>query len=155
MALKIIPFEPKYANLFRDLNLNWLEKFFFVEEKDKELLNDSQKFIVDKGGFIFMATLNSEVVGCYSLQPYSDSVFELGKMAVAEGYQGQKIGQLVLQHAISFAKTSNWDALVLYSSTKLPTALHIYRKYGFEHIALEKDLPYKRSDVKMILNLKQ
>ncbi len=101
-----------------------------------------------------MATLHSKVVGCYSLQPYADAIYELGKMAIAEEYQGQKFGQQLLQHAISFAKTSNWDALVLYSSTKLPSALHIYRKYGFKHIALEKDLPYKRSDVKMKLDLK-
>lgn len=155
MTLKIIPFEQKHANLFRDLNLNWLEKFFFVEEKDKDLLNNSQKFILDKGGFIFMATLNSEVVGCYSLIPYSGAIYELGKMAINENYQGKKLGQQLLQHAVSFAKANNWDALVLYSSTKLPTALHIYKKNGFKEIPLEKNLPYARSDIKMKLSLKQ
>lgn len=154
MTLKIIQFESKHANSFRDLNLNWLEKFFFVEEKDKDLLNNSQKFILDKGGFIFMATLNHEVIGCYSLIPYSDSIYELGKMAVREHCQGQKFGQQILQHAISFAKANNWDALVLYSSTKLPTALHIYKKHGFNDIPLENNLPYARSDIKMKLNLK-
>jgi len=55
--------------------------------------------------------------------------------------------------AIAFAQQQNWDKIILYSSTKLPTALYIYKKYGFKTIDLEKDLPYARSDIKMELNL--
>ena len=72
-------------------------------------------------------------------------------MAVAPDYQGLKIGQQLLSFAIDFAKKNNWVAITLYSSSKLPTALHIYRKYGFKDVVLEKDIPYARSDVKMEL----
>ena len=37
MSFIIRPFERKYARYFRELNEAWLEKYFFVEEKDKEI----------------------------------------------------------------------------------------------------------------------
>ena len=153
MHINIIPFEQKHAKAFKNLNLNWLERYFHVEDKDKELLENCQESIIDIGGYIFLAEANNEIVGCFSLIPYETNVFELGKMAVDPNFQGFKIGQQLLTHAIDFAKQQQWNAIVLYSSTKLDTALHVYRKYGFKDVALEKDLPYIRSDVKMKLNL--
>lgn len=50
--LKIVPFEEKYKDIFKQLNLAWLELYFYVEAKDKELFNDCEKFIIDEGGFI-------------------------------------------------------------------------------------------------------
>jgi len=155
MSLKIIPFESRYACYFKDLNIAWLEKYFHVEPKDDVLLSDCENSILGVGGYIFMAEYKSEIVGCFSLIPYKENNYELGKMAVDPNYQGLKIGQKLLEYAIQFAKDNQWDVLTLYSSTKLPIALHIYRKYGFKHIELEKDLPYVRSDVKMELLLNQ
>lgn len=153
MSLKIIPFESKHACYFKDLNIAWLEKYFYVEPKDEILLGDCENAILGIGGYIFMAEYESAIVGCLSFIPYKGNHFELGKMAVDQDYHGLKIGQQLLSFAIDFAKKNNWDAITLYSSTKLPTALHIYRKYGFKDVELEKDLPYARSDVKMELNL--
>ena len=153
MSLKIIPFESKHACYFKDLNIAWLEKYFYVEPKDEVLLSDCENSILGIGGFIFMAEYENAIVGCFSLIPYKENHFELGKMAVDLRYQGLKIGQQLLSFAIDFAKKNNWDALTLYSSTRLPRALYIYHKYGFQHVELEKDLPYARSDVKMKLVL--
>jgi ribosomal protein S18 acetylase RimI-like enzyme len=41
--------------------------------------------------------------------------------------------------------------IILYSNTKLETAIALYRKLGFKEIPL--DGPYKRSDIKMELLL--
>ncbi|TMM57000.1 GNAT family N-acetyltransferase [Maribacter algarum] len=153
MSLKIFPFESKYAGHFKDLNIAWLEKYFYVEPKDEVLLSDCENSILGVGGYIFMAEYENAIVGCFSLIPYKNNHFELGKMAVDTNYQGLRIGQQLLSFAIDFAKKNKWEAITLYSSTKLPTALHIYRKYGFKDVELEKDLPYARSDVKMELNL--
>jgi len=151
MCVNIVPFEPRYATNFRDLNMAWLEKYFYVEAKDIVLLERSQESIIDKGGFIFLAEYRDTIVGCFSLIPFKKKFFELGKMAVDPDYQGLKIGQKLLDFAISFAKENHWDGLVLYSSTKLDVALHIYRKYGFKEVELEKDNPYERGDIKMEL----
>ena len=153
MPLKIIPFKPKLAINFKDLNLQWLEKYFFVEPKDIELLNDCEKSIINKGGKIFFAEYQGTIVGCFSFIKLGDNNYELGKMAVDPQYQGLKIGQQLLTFAVEYARNNNWRRIVLYSSTKLDAALHIYRKYGFKEVVLEENLPYARSDIKMELNL--
>jgi len=154
MAIAIIPYESKYAKDFKNLNIAWLEKYFYVEEKDIFLLNNCEKAILNKKGHIFFATYHGKIAGCFSFILNEDSIYELGKMAVDPKYQGLKIGQELLKFAIAFGKKSDWDKIILYSSTKLPHALYLYKKYGFEEIELEKNLPYARSDIKMELLLK-
>ena len=92
MSLSIIPFKACFATRFMDLNVAWLEKYFYVEPKDKVLLENCEANIIDKGGFIFFAQYNDEIVGCFALIKLGDGVFELGKMAVDPEYQGLKIG---------------------------------------------------------------
>ena len=153
MSLQIIPFNPKYIKNFRDLNVAWLLKYFHMEPKDVELLENCKKSIIDKDGHIFLAEYKAEIVGCFSFIKLNETVYELGKMAVDPKYQGLNIGQELLKYSIDFAKSKQWNKIVLYSSTRLDAALHIYRKYGFKDVALEKQLPYTRSDVKMELEL--
>lgn len=154
MDIKVIPFEQNHESHFRDLNVAWLKKYFHIEPKDKELLNNSKEVIIDTGGFIFMATYNMIVVGCFSFIKLASNHYELGKMAVDEKHQGLGIGQKLLKFALDFAEENAWQKITLYSSTKLPHALYLYKKYGFIEIELEKDLPYERSDIKMELILK-
>ncbi|WP_282050265.1 GNAT family N-acetyltransferase [Maribacter aquivivus] len=151
--LSIVPYEPKYTQKFKDLNIAWITEYFKVEAKDKELLEHSQSTIIDKGGFIFMGLWNNEPVGCFALIKKTDNRYELGKMAVDKTYHGLQIGQKMLSYAITFSKNKNWETLELYSSTKLDTALHIYKKFGFKNIPLEDNLEYLRSDIKMELTL--
>lgn len=146
-------FEAKHREIFRDLNLAWLQRFFYIEEKDRELLDECDRFIIDKGGYIFIGLWKQKPVSCYALLNQGNGNFELGKMAVDENFQGLKIGQQMLAHAIDFGKRNHWKKIELYSSTKLDTALHIYRKYGFRKVILENNSPYARSDIKMELIL--
>lgn len=69
-------------------------------------------------------------------------------MAVAEKAQGYKIGTLLLEHCVEFAKEKQIKTLLLYSNTQLKSAIHLYRKYGFSEIDLESGL-YERADIKM------
>ncbi|WP_339728747.1 GNAT family N-acetyltransferase [Maribacter stanieri] len=151
--LTIVPFETKYTQNFKNLNIAWITEYFIVEDKDRELLETSQYSIIDKGGYIFMGLWKNEPVGCFALIKKTDKRFELGKMAVNKSHHGLQIGQKLLMYAIDFAKNKNWDTLELYSSTKLDTALHIYKKYGFINVPLEDNLEYLRSDIKMELTL--
>ncbi|MBM1107407.1 GNAT family N-acetyltransferase [Aurantibacter crassamenti] len=152
-SLKIIPFEPQYARNFLDLNTIWIEKYFHVEQKDKELLEDCEKNIINKGGFIFFAKYDETIVGCFCFIKLTDKCFELGKMAVDENYQGLKIGQKLLNYAIEHAKAHNWKQIILYTSAKLPIAQHIYKKAGFNEVVIGDNLDYARSELKMELNL--
>ncbi|MDO6491551.1 MULTISPECIES: GNAT family N-acetyltransferase [unclassified Cellulophaga] len=152
--LTFIPFQPKYAKTFKKLNLEWIKKYFEVEEKDIELLNKCEENIINKGGYIFFAKIDDTIVGCVAYIKIKENVYELGKMAVNEDYQGKRIGQALLDYAIDFAKKEHWQQVILYSSVKLKNALHIYKKIGFVEIPIEPDVVYKRSSIKMELNLK-
>ncbi len=153
MSLKIIPFRTGLAKNFKDLNVDWLQRYFHLEPKDVVLLENCEDSIINKGGHIFFAQWEEAIVGCFSFITMGDKIYELGKMAVDPNYQGFKIGQALLSFAIDYAKQQHWKKIVLYSSTKLKTALHIYEKYGFMEIELEKEIPYTRSDIKMELIL--
>ncbi|CAM4259639.1 GNAT family N-acetyltransferase [Zobellia nedashkovskayae] len=153
MSIKIIPFKPAYAPIFKELNQKWIEQYFTIEPKDLYLLGNCQEHIIDKGGYIFFAKKEDTITGCFALLPVSNTTFELGKMAVSTEFQGLKIGQKLLSFAIKFAKEQCWETLILYSSTKLDNALHIYKKFGFEEVPIERNLDYARSDIKMQLTL--
>ena len=48
--MEIVEFEPHHAEAFRVLNEAWISKYFVLEPKDREVLNDPQGKIIDKGG---------------------------------------------------------------------------------------------------------
>ncbi len=152
MSIQIIPFEAQYATIFYQLNIDWLEKYFYVEDYDKKVLQNPQSTIIDNGGFIFFAKLNDKIVGTYALINQKNG-FELSKMGVSAEFQGLKIGQQLLQHCIEFSKNKGWKKIMLYSSRKLKPALHLYYKYGFKEVDLEKNVIYNRADIKMELDL--
>jgi len=152
--LKIIPFDNKFSKEFYLLNREWLETYFYVEAYDEEVLSKPNDYIINKGGYIFFALLNSKIVGTYALMPLKiEGGFELTKMAVSPSLRGQKIGQQLLEHCISYAKTNQFKRLLLYSSTKLENAIYLYRKFGFKEIAVEENCPYERCDIKMEVDL--
>ena len=146
--MEIVGFEPGLAKEFKDLNIAWLQKYFEVEPADKKVLNDPQKEIINKSGFIFFAKCGNTMAGTVSLLKLNEDVFELAKMAVAESWQGKKIGNLLMEYCIDFAKKLDAAKLVLYSNRKLLPALHLYKKFGFIEVPLENS-EYKRSDIKM------
>ena len=150
--LEIIAYQPEYAADFYNLNVEWLEKYFYVEPYDKKVLSNPQKYVIDPGGFIFFAKLNSEIVGVVSLINQK-TFFELSKMAVSPKYQGLKIGQKLMDFCIQFAKNKNWDSITLYSHRKLVPAITLYKKIGFKEVPLEENSHYERSDIKMLLEL--
>ena len=149
--IEIVAFRKEFTTHFYELNLEWLETYFYVEDFDREVLSNPQKYIIDPGGFIFFAVENEQVLGTVALMKHSDRVFELTKMAVLPNQRGRKIGQRLLTHCIDFGRQMNFEALILYSNRKLENAIHIYRKHGFEEIPVEANSPYVRSNIKMKL----
>lgn len=153
MEISIVSYMPKFRQAFYDFNIEWLETFFYVEDFDKEVLGDPDRYILDPGGEIFFAVQNDEAIGTVALMPYEEGIYELTKMAVSPEHRAKKVGQLLMQHCIDFTRKKGFNGLLLYSNIILANAIYIYRKYGFKEIEMEKDSPYDRSNIKMILHL--
>ena len=151
-GVEIIEFSEELSEPIKTLNYDWLEKYFRVEEGDVVSLSNPQKYIIDKGGHIFYAQLDGEIIGTASLLKKTETVYELGKMAVNEKAQGHGVGKILLEHCLDIAKQKQITTLILYSNTILQSAIHLYRKYGFKEIELESGL-YERANIKMEKNL--
>ena len=143
------------ATAFRTLNEEWITRYFTLEAKDRETLNDPVHSILLKGGHIFMAYADTEVVGCVALIPMQDGIYELSKMAVSPHLRGRGIGRRLLQHAIAQARGLDAKSLFLGSNTRLKNAVHLYESVGFRHVKPESlpPMPYSRADVFMEMPL--
>ena len=150
--LQIIAYQPAYAKKFYDLNAAWLKKYFYVEPYDEKVLSNPQKYVIDSGGFIFLAKHNNEIVGVVALINQK-TFFELSKMSVLPKYQGLKIGEKLMHFCIEFAKSKDWKSITLYSHRKLVPAINLYKKVGFKEVEIEKEVHYERANIKMLLNL--
>jgi GNAT superfamily N-acetyltransferase len=147
-GLHIIDFNERLSPHFKQLNVAWLQKYFVVEPIDEEMLGNPKHYIIDKGGAVFFAALDGEIVGTFALMKSGEAEFELGKMAVDESLQGKKIGHKMLEFAIQKAGELGARTLILFSNTKLLPAIHLYKKFGFIEVPLQNS-EYKRSNIKM------
>tara|TARA_B100001758_G_C17905953_1_gene351108 strand:- start:42 stop:509 length:468 start_codon:yes stop_codon:yes gene_type:complete len=150
MDLNIIDFEKKLEKDFYNLNIEWLKKIFIVEKYDEEILSNSKKYIIDKGGEIFFAKTKDEIIGTVALMPTSEKdIFELSKMAVKPNYRNKGVGKQLLKKCVKFSKYKGLKSLILYSNKKLKNAIYLYEEYGFTEVILEKNPPYMRANIKM------
>ncbi|HRH60805.1 MAG TPA: GNAT family N-acetyltransferase [Chitinophagaceae bacterium] len=150
--IEIIPFEAKYADDFIQINLEWLDANHFTEPHDLLQLEHAQTEIIDKGGCIFLAKEGEQIVGSAALAYEGDGVYELAKMGVRPAFQGRGISKLLLEACLQAAKNLNAKKVILFSNSKLTTAITLYGKYGFKHVPVA-DSHFTTADVKMELSL--
>ena len=116
------------------------------------MLDNPQEEILNKGGFIFLAWQDDEIVGTAALLNEGNGVFELAKMAVVSRSQGLGISRLLIDKCLQTARDSGVRRIYLQSNSQLTTAIHLYEKYGFKHIPVVNS-HYHTADVMMELML--
>lgn len=150
--LEIIEYEERYHEDLKRLSLEWLMKYDLLEPEDEKILNFPKEAALDRGGFIFFARYNGEIVGTASLIKSGSDTFELAKLAVTEKYQGLSIGKRLIEKCLYTAKKEQVAKVILYTNHKLTTAIHLYRKYSFKEVE-DFNSKYLESDMKMELLL--
>jgi DNA-binding MarR family transcriptional regulator/GNAT superfamily N-acetyltransferase len=153
--VKIVDYQPKYQKAFRDLNEEWISKYFKMEEADYKALDNPKGYILKNGGHIYVALYDDVPVGVCALIKMDDPVydFELAKMAVSPLAQGKNIGWLLGQAVIKKAKLLGASKLYLESNTILAPAINLYHKLGFQKV-VGHATPYERCNIQMELLLK-
>ncbi len=126
------------AHAFRTLNEEWITRYFSLEAKDVETLNDPENTILRKGGRIFVARSPAGTVGCVALMAMGDGVYELSKMAVDPALRGHGLGRRLLAYAIAEARSMGARSLFLGSNSRLQNAVHLYESAGFRHVPRER-----------------
>jgi len=152
--VKIVAYQKKYKRDFKLLNKEWLETHFTVEPIDKRMINSPEEEIINKGGEIFFALLDNEVVGTCAVIKVDRKTYELAKMAVTEKVQGMQVGKKLGLTVVGFAVSKRAKKLVLDTNHKLMAAMQLYRKLGFITVPFEYDEKYERELIRMELNLR-
>ncbi|MDQ3142610.1 MAG: GNAT family N-acetyltransferase [Bacteroidota bacterium] len=147
-SFELIEYRSEFKNAIKELNIEWLEKYFELEPNDIVQPSYPEKEILYKGGKIYYAKYLGEIVGTFSLLKLNDDTFELGKMAVTDRVQGLGIGNFMMEQCLLIATEMVIKKLILYSNTKLASAIHLYKKFGFVEVPMEAG-HYKRSNIKM------
>jgi N-acetylglutamate synthase-like GNAT family acetyltransferase len=150
--VQILDFETQHATRFRELNEEWITRYFRLEDADRQSLGNPQEYILSKGGHILMAAYQGEIVGTCALINDGEGVFELAKMAVTPKAQGLKIGKLLGEAAVRKARAAGASKVYLVSNRKLDTALNLYRRLGFVEVPMPPSI-YERADIRMELAL--
>ncbi len=154
-SLVIEGYRPKYKKYFRSLNYQWLEEYFSVEPCDEKLLQNPKREVIDRGGEVYFALIESKVVGTCALIRHDSGIWELAKMAVENEYRGFGIGDKLLTHVEGEARKKGAKELWLATSPKLEAALGLYTGHGFKR-SDQNPLGgegYKRCTVTMVRNL--
>ena len=138
--IEIITYDPSLKSHFKKLNIEWLEKYFFVTEADNKILSDPEK-IIEEGGCVIFAKLGEEIVGTCALRKEAAGEYEIAKIAVSENAQGNGIGNQLLQAMIKEAKKRKAKVISLETAEKLKVAKALYEKSGFIRTTGERTHP--------------
>jgi len=152
--VEIVEYKAEYQQAFRELNVEWISKYFEMEEADYKALDNPEDYILKKGGKILVALYQNEPVGVCALIKMNNSEydFEMAKMAVSPKAQGKSIGWLLGKAIAEKAKELGAKKIYLESNTILKPAINLYYKLGFEKV-FGLETPYKRCNIQMELVL--
>ncbi len=151
--IKVVDYAPKYREAFKSLNVEWISKYWELEEPDFKALDDPEGYILNQSGVILIALDKGKPIGCCALIKQTDDTFELAKMAVSPKAQGKGVGLLLGKSIVERAKLMGLKRLYLESNSVLKPAVSLYEKIGFKHIKGASS-PYARCDVQMELLFK-
>lgn len=134
--LTLREWDPALTRHFHDINVEWIEAMFELEETDRAVLENPQAKIVDPGGTVlFVEAPGLGIIGTCALKPDGEGGFELTKMGVREAARGLKAGEFLLEKVIERAQAMGVEELYLLTNHKCAAAIHLYEKLGFVHDA--------------------
>lgn len=150
--VEIIEYNRIYHEDFKRLNLDYLDKYNLTESHDMIILDNPEEIVLARGGFLWLAKEEEQIVGTVGILPEGYGIFELIKMCVAESWQGRGISKLLIETCLQKVKELGGEKLFLFSNHQLQIALKLYAKYGFKNVEVT-DSPFETADVKMELDL--
>lgn len=153
--MTVIPYEPKYKNDFIEMNKAWISEMFVLEAEDMREMQNIEPYI-EHGGQIFFALDNEKnVIACCMIAPREDGDWEIMKFAAKGMYTGTGAGSACLKAAIAYAKSKNIEKVIIVSNRKCVHALHLYRKFGFIEMPVDKKkFPFERANIAFEKKLK-
>ena len=151
--LRIVEYSDALASAFHDINAEWINSMFVMEDVDRHVLQNPHETIIAPGGAVLFVALEGQgIVGTGALRWSEPGQLELTKMGVKSGVRGLKAGEFLLDGLIERAGKMQPERLYLFTSKRCEAAIHLYEKSGFERDAELLEAAryhYDRCDVAM------
>jgi putative acetyltransferase len=151
--VKVVPYRTEFRSAFEQLNREWIETHFVLEEPDREVFRDPVAKIVEPGGEIFFVVERGSVQGTCAVIRHNLVECEIAKMAVAPTARGRGFGDLLMEAAVGFARSLGARRVIIVSNTVLEPAIRLYQKHGFIRVPLVDDGRYRRANIRLELEL--
>jgi ribosomal protein S18 acetylase RimI-like enzyme len=148
-GVAVLPYREEFRTAFEQLNRDWIETYFVLEDPDREVFSDPRAKILVPGGQIFFVVEGSLVQGACAVLRHAADEYEIAKMAVAPTARGRGFGDLLMEAAIGFATDAGASRLVIVSNTVLEPAIRLYEKHGFIRVPLVTDGRYRRANIRL------
>ena len=145
----VVPYREDFRPAFEQLNRDWIESYFVLEDADRAVFADPAGAILAPGGQIFFVVEGDTVLGTCAVLRHSQAECEIAKMAVAAAARGRGLGDLLMRAAIEFAGSVGARRVIIVSNTILAPAIQLYRKHGFIQVPLAADDRYQRANIRM------
>ena len=101
-----------------------------------ETVDDINKYIFDSE--IYVLELEGQIIALYALQVIDEDTIEIKNIAVDEAFQGQGIGQFLLNDAFEIAKQKKFKTMLICTGDAGIKQLYIYQKVGFEMFDIKR-----------------
>lgn len=146
--MMIVPFKEKYRKAFIELNKAWITEMFAMEAEDERELSNIDPYLAAGGQIFFAVNEQDHVMACCLIAPRADGDWEIMKFAADSKYKGAGAGTACLKACIEYAKNRNVEKIIIVSNRKCVQAVHLYRKFGFTEIPVDKErFPFERADI--------
>ena len=145
----VVPYREDFRPAFEQLNRDWIESYFVLEDADRAVFADPAGAILGPGGQIFFVVEGDTVLGTCAVLRHGAGECEIAKMAVAPAARGRGLGDLLMEAAVDFARQIGARRVTIISNTVLAPALRLYRKHGFVEVPLESDGRYQRANIRL------
>jgi putative acetyltransferase len=153
VEVTVVPYREELKPAFEQLNREWIETYFAMEDADRKVLGDPRGQIVAPGGEIFFLLERGQVRGTCAVLRHNPADFEIAKMAVAPEARGRGYGDRLMEAAVRFAADAGARRIIIVSNTKLEPAIRLYEKHGFARVPLASDQRYLRANIRLELQL--
>ena len=130
-SIEIVPYASEYRRSFEKLNSVWIEKYFWMEDVDLNVLRNPEEEIIARGGMVFFAKEGDSIVGTGAVINHGNELYEISKMAVDEVFQGRGIGRRIITQAIDWVEERSGKKIFIETNTLLETAVNLYEGLGF------------------------
>ncbi len=146
--MKVVSYDSKYKQDFIDMNRAWITDMFVIEKEDIKELEGIEEYIRRGGQIFFTLDDNDYPIACCMVAPREDGEWEIMKFAARSNCSGKGAGSACLRASIDYAKDMKIDKLIIVSNRKCEQAVHLYKKFGFIEIPVDKKrFPFDRADI--------